>query len=234
MSLIICVHVEEGIVLAGDSRVSYNKEFDNIKQIGIHASNTTNKIFKCPNNAGIATCGGAAIDGKPITGFVETFIRERIKEDTDVEEIPNLLREYFGLLDPNLDTSFVIAGYKKQGWKYFQKVFRMKLNTDVMEIVNTESQGALWDGETITLTKLLTPVYVKDKEKNQFHLLPNTEIVWNLYTLQDAVDFAKYGIKTTIDTLKFQAVPETVGGPIDILVIKPDGAQWLAKKELRG
>ena len=52
--------------------------------------------------------------------------------------------------------------------------------------------------------------------------------------MQDAVDFAKYGIKTTIDTMRFQVVPETVGGPIDILVIKPESSQWLAKKELRG
>ena len=234
MSLIICVHVEEGIVLAGDSRISYNKEFDNIKQIGVHATNTTNKIFKCPNNAGIATCGGAAINGKPITGFLEAFIRERITVTTDIDEIPNLLRDYFRKYDSNLETSFIIAGYKKQDRKYIQKIFRMRINTDVMEIVNTESQGALWDGETITLTKLLTPVYMKEKDKEQFRLLPNAEIVWNLYTLQDAVDFAKYGIKTTIDTLKFQAVPETVGGPIDILVIKPESAEWLAKKELRG
>ena len=64
--------------------------------------------------------------------------------------------------------------------------------------------------------------------------LPVPEIVWNLYTLQDAIDFAKYGIKTTIDTMRFQAVPETVGGPIDILIMKPEKTEWLVKKELKG
>ena len=40
----------------------------------------------------------------------------------------------------------------------------------------------------------------------------------------DAIDFAKYAIQTTIDTMKFQQRGKTVGGPIDILIIKPDNA----------
>jgi len=52
--------------------------------------------------------------------------------------------------------------------------------------------------------------------------------------LQDAVDFSIFAIRTTIDAIRFQARPKNVGGPIDVLVITPDGAEWIQRKELRG
>ena len=58
------------------------------------------------------------------------------------------------------------------------------------------------------------------------------EIAWDLMTLQDGIDFAEYAIKTTIDTMRFQMAPKTVGNPIDILIIKPNGAKWIKHKEL--
>ena len=230
MSLIICVHVEEGIVLASDSRTTYNKEDGNAKFIGVHSTNSTNKTFICPNNSGISTCGDESIQGKPISGFIEAFIREKINSNTKIEDMPALIKGYFNNLEPRLCTTFIIAGYEQVNGKAKQKIYRLRTHMNDMEIIDTDSQGALWDGETVILTKLIQPVYLKTER--DYELLPVPEFAWNLYTLQDAVDFAKYGIKTTIDTMKFQVVPETVGGPIDILVIKPGKAEWLAKKEL--
>ena len=54
--------------------------------------------------------------------------------------------------------------------------------------------------------------------------LTDYQIPFNHFTIQDAIDFAKYAIQTTIDTMKFQHRGKTVGGPIDILIIKPDNA----------
>jgi hypothetical protein len=50
--------------------------------------------------------------------------------------------------------------------------------------------------------------------------------------VQDAIDYALYAVRVTIDTIRFQARPKTVGGPVDILVIRPTGAQWIQRKEL--
>lgn len=61
---------------------------------------------------------------------------------------------------------------------------------------------------------------------------PDVNILCDYFTLQDGVDFAKFAIQTTIDAMHFQAVPKTVGGPIDILVITPSEARWVAHKEL--
>lgn len=95
MSFIIAVHVKEGMVLAGDSRTTYTQtaksgDVTTIK-IGTHTTDTTNKVFLCPNNIGIATCGDASLDGVPITGYIESFIREHINQDTDIINVPQML-----------------------------------------------------------------------------------------------------------------------------------------------
>lgn len=53
------------------------------------------------------------------------------------------------------------------------------------------------------------------------------------FTLQDAVDFATYAIRITADAMRFQLREQTVGGPIDVLIIKPQKAFWLRRKELK-
>jgi len=61
-------------------------------------------------------------------------------------------------------------------------------------------------------------------------------------TLQDAIDFSTFLIRTTIDMQRFSdgigLDPGEVagtGGPIDICVIRPfEGFSWVQKKELAG
>lgn len=88
MSFLIAVHVNEGIVLASDRRITYTntEENDNIiiQRIGIHSPDSTDKTFLCPNKSGISTCGDASLFGKPITGFIQEMIRSRIAKDCDV------------------------------------------------------------------------------------------------------------------------------------------------------
>ena len=57
--------------------------------------------------------------------------------------------------------------------------------------------------------------------------------MWEYFTLQDAVDFARYAVETTIQTMRFKNVIETVGGNVDILVITPDETKWLQKADLK-
>ena len=59
------------------------------------------------------------------------------------------------------------------------------------------------------------------------------QVIWDAMALQDAVDFSIYAIRTTIDTIRFQARPKTVGGAIDVMVIGPEGESWIQRKELK-
>ena len=106
-------------------------------------------------------------------------------------------------------TNFTIAGYRNHEGKKEQKVYKIKLLDGSVEEMETQNPGAAWDGETMVLIKLLQPVCLKGREGNIIDL-PHPDISWNFFTLQDAIDFANYAIKTTIDTMHFQSVVETL------------------------
>jgi len=237
MSFIIAVYVGEGIVLASDSRTTYQSMEtlpDNqiVRHLGIHATNTTDKTFVCPNKFGISTCGDASISGMPITSYIQSFIREKINTDTKADEMPKMLIDYFRNFDPIPNTVFLVAGYDEVEGIFKQVIYRVVVADNHIEKIDTDTQGASWNGETAVLTRLLQPVGLKNAD-GSYTPLPDQEVLWNFFTLQDAVDFAKYAVETTIGTMRFQKVVKTVGNPIDILVIQPKKDPfWINKKEL--
>ena len=91
--------------------------------------------------------------------------------------------------------------------------------------------GASWGGEGDIIAEILQPAWTRDP-RGQFVQVQKPPIIWDAMPLQDAIDFAIYAVKTTIDTIRFQARLKTVGGPIDVLLITPEGTRWVAKKEL--
>lgn len=235
MSFLIAVHVNEGIVLASDRRTTYTntQQIGNtiVKRIGIHTTNSTDKTFLCPNGAGISTCGDASLFGKPITGFIQELIRTKIQVDSTVESMPQIIIDYFNALENVPDTTFIVAGYDTvEDGKKQQAIFKVNVKTKSVEKIDTCSQGATWEGETLTLTRLIQPVAIKRDGK--YRDLPFEEILWSYFTLQDAVDFAKYAVETTIQTMRFKNVVETVGGCVDILIITPEETKWLQKEQL--
>ena len=237
MSLIIETHVKEGIVLAGDSRTTYTRTDTDaqgriVQRIGVHTSDTAQKVFLAPNNIGIAACGASSINNLPIVGFINDFIRQEIHNDTDIDAVPQQLLTFFNTLSPNLGVQFIVVGYKTTESGIEQRGYQVDVaqRSVVQRIINGE-QGASWAGEALTLSRLITPV-ASIQPNGQYSPMPQEEILWQYFTLQDAVDFARYAVETTIKTMHFKNVVETVGGPVDILVITPDGGRWLNKKEL--
>lgn len=235
MSFLIVVYVNEGIVLASDRRVTYTNTQTigtvTVQRIGIHSTNSTNKTFVCPNGAGIATCGVASLEGKPITGFIQEMIRTKIDKETPVENIPQIIVDYFNALSAVPDTHFIVAGYSMGEAEKKQLIYKINVKKKTIEQQNTSSQGATWDGEIATLTRLIQNVAVKDVNGNYIDL-PFEDILWSYFTLQDAVDFARYAVETTIQTMRFKNVIETVGGKVDILIITPEETKWLQKEEI--
>jgi len=86
MSLVIKTYVPEGIVLAGDSRLTLNWSLPEIKNPNkeysylITASDNNNKVFQIKNKFGLATFGVADINGIPISGYINQFIEEKITD----------------------------------------------------------------------------------------------------------------------------------------------------------
>lgn len=227
MSLLVTVFLSEGIIMASDTMISYNVIDKGIHRPMVYTNYTTRKTFSCPNNAGISVCGEALFMNLPITSYMDDFIDTRINDSTNVEDIPWMLIDYFYSFGNAPRSNFIVAGYQSKE----QKVYKIKLADKSIEVVNTKKQGVTWDGETVTMIKLLKPTFIKDSN-GDFMPLPFFEIPWNFFTLQDGIDFAKYAIKFTSDTMRFQNGMETVGGDADILHISPVRNEWISRQEL--
>jgi len=55
---------------------------------------------------------------------------------------------------------------------------------------------------------------------------------FQVMNLQDAIDYSRHLIRSTIDQMRFEPRFATVGGAIDTAVVTPSASQFLARKEL--
>lgn len=228
MSLIVSVKVQEGIVMAADSRVSMQiRKGDDLKGIGgiCHYSDHFHKLFAAPNGVGISFCGEMAIESGNLNVYVERFLEERIKTDTPSENVAPLLLEYMKDLPKVPATIFHVCGYH-DGVACLWRVLPRRNHVELLR-----DKPLVWDGEGDILARLLSPVQVRD-EQGRGIPLPDFPVAVNLFSLQDAVDFADHAIGLTMDAMRFQIRPKTVGGAVDLLTIRPCGTQWIRRKTL--
>lgn len=235
MSLIVTIRVNEGIVMAGDSRATFNvqkvENHQTIRGVGVHYTDSSNKVFLSPNGAGISYCGEAACEGKPLSGYLEKFLFSEVQEDTPVADVGPLLLAYFCKFQPIPKIAFHVAGILKENDTCVGKVWRVFPAEDRIENIIDDKPGACWNGEVDVLARLLQPVSVKSSGGKELPMATHP-VPWDLFTLQDAVDFAEYAIATTIDAMRFQLRSKTVGGPVDILALKAGESVWVKKKTL--
>ncbi len=76
-------------------------------------------------------------------------------------------------------------------------------------------------------SQILTP-------EGRFETVQKPPILWDAMSVQDAIDFSIYAVRTTMDTMHFQARPKNVGGAIDVLLLTPDESRWVQRKALHG
>lgn len=234
MSFIITVYTNEGIIMASDSRSTYTTttklpDGKIEKKIGVQITDTSYKTFQCNARIGLSTCGTASINNMPIAGYIEKFISQKVTDDSSVEEVSRGLLDFFSKFLPIPNTHFIVAGYNKGDTK--QHVTCVYIASNQIQENCTDVPGAIWDGEIDVLRRLIKKVAVKN-EDGTYDEQDYYNIGFNYFTLQDAIDFAQYAVDCTIKTMFFQDRVKTVGGPIDILVIKPDGAFWVQHKKL--
>jgi len=245
MSLVIVTYVPEGIVMASDSRqfltvegkTPDGKDF----KVEAPASDSVTKTFLLGNQRiGISNFGQDLLVGVPMASYIRKFIEEEVTAADDVTTIPKKMVEYFRRSFPDANAGFHVAGYKKEGKISVPYVYYCHVSRNTVERRNTKPDGSLaygttWSGQIDVITSIVNPVVIKDeKGVDKVIRAPAAPIIWDAMTLQDAIDFSIYAIRTTIDTMRFQARLKNVGGPIDVLVITPDEAHWVQKKGLRG
>ena len=224
MTFLVTVYTNEAIVMAADSRVTYNQTS--------HYSDTAQKLFVTKSGVGISTCGVADFNGHLIQEYLESFCK--IHSDSDVDKVSESLRSYFETMGAMINTTFYVSGYQPTDDSTVQKVYKVQIN-GVTTLVNTEGPGAAWDGQKDIISRLFNVVYRKvvgDDGVEHDIQLPIFDTAFNLFTIQDAIDFATTSMDIVKGMIRLQNRQVNIGGPTDILLITSEGYRWIAHKEL--
>ncbi|RLC93032.1 MAG: hypothetical protein DRI39_06970 [Chloroflexi bacterium] len=242
MSLVIATYVPEGIVMASDSRQSItidgkDTQGKRFKVETVNSDAVTKTFYLKEQGVGISTYGVDLLGGTPMSSHIERFRQEALTDKDDVVTVARKLVDYVRGQFSDVDAGFHVCGYRKEGKLSAAHVYSCHVGRNVVERKNTKPDGSLrygatWSGQIDIITSIVNPVVVKDEKGADKIVRPAPPILWDAMTLQDAIDFSVYAIRTTIDTMRFQARPKNVGGPIDVLVLTPNEGRWISKKEL--
>jgi hypothetical protein len=245
MSFVVTVYVPEGIVMASDSRQSINIERktpggEKLPSIQTVASDFTYKLFLLKQqNVGISSYGETLLGGVQMESHIQRLDEERLKDSDTVDKVAEKLVGYFRGKFPKANSVFHVAGFKKEQGVSIPYLYACHIGKEKMDRVNFDMNankvkyGCSWGGETDPIVLMLRPYQILGPE-NKPTAAPIFPILWDSLNLQDAIDFAIYAVRTTIDTIRFQARPKSVGGEIDVLLLTPEEAKWVQRKQLHG
>ena len=242
MSLVIATYVPEGIVMASDSRQSIKikgktPEGKDFKVETVNSDTVTKTFLLEKQKTGISSFGEDLLRGIPMAGHIKRFSEEILQDSDNVESVAKKIVEFVSKEFGKRDVGFHVCGYKKEDKISVPYVFHCHVGKNEISRKNIKSDGSLnygatWSGQADIITGLINPVVITDQQGNQKVVKPAAPIAWGAMPLQDAIDFSIFAIRTTIDTIRFQARPKNVGGPIEVLVLTPDFTTWIQKKEL--
>ena len=123
MSIMCCIYVPEGIVMAADSRLTRTKPTQSVElpvqneqnqkiimlqQTTYTLSDNAQKVLLIKKNAvGVSFCGNAIINGMTVADYIRNFEIEKVLETDTTEEVAQKLSVHYG----KTDTHFFVCGY---------------------------------------------------------------------------------------------------------------------------
>lgn len=229
--------------MASDSRQSVTitkktKEGQKEPPIQTTSSDSVNKTFLLEEQrVGISFAGDTMLGGVTTESHIKRFLEEKVVQTDDVVTITDKIFDYFKKNFPKANTNIHVCGFKKEGKISVPYVFAMHIGRNEKKRVNVKTNneadyGVCWSGEGDIIARLLTATLPQPDKPGE--TIPPTPVMYQAMTAQDAVDFAIYLIRTTIETMRFQVRPKSVGGPIDVLLITPEETRWIQKKTVHG
>jgi hypothetical protein len=245
MSFIITVYVPEAIVMASDSRQSITiqrqaPDGTKLQPVETVSSDFVYKTFWLPKQGvGISTFGEFVLGKVTIESHIKRFQEEKLGDEDDIFSVAQKLSEFFRGKFPEANTAFHVAGFKKEARVSVPYVYYCQVSRNEMKRLNTKTgtdevvYGASWGGQSDIIAGILSPSQLKSPDGKVQQVI-KAPVVWDAMPIQDAIDFAIYAVRTTIDTIRFQARPKNVGGPIDVLLLTPEKTGWIQRKEYKG
>ena len=233
MTLIVSVRTPDGVVVAGDSLLPLPRKDSSVPQKTFPYGQ---KIFPFCGKFGIGAFGGAGLlENKSIYSIIRLFEQglEEIPsiQVTDIakkigDEIHGFLQQQFKRENTSLDTipeneavlGFQVIGYDNTDPKTVEVFLGKTVHCRVQHAFGCTISGS---------QEVVQAIW------GLYETQPESQPPYPLFSLQDAIDYAEFLIRTTIDHQRFsQAIP-SVGGDIDIaLVTLFDSFQWIRQKSL--
>jgi len=210
MSFMVGIATKNGIILAADSRGYFHDAADP-KETPLAYFDRSFKVFAANDYSfGLATTGSGLINNLFVSAAIEDFIADyNFEQNTDPATVlRDLLREHIPRI-PNVKVSvldslvFFSAGYKN-GRPNLCSYSSRRQNP-----VSCAGYGLIASDEPDRRTVL--PIDFESLEINQAAGLARSIIV----------DYARRGNRW-----------QTIGGPIDMLLIQPGLTRWLSRKNL--
>ena len=229
MSLTVVVWTPTGIIMAADSRttITYTKEekHGKVSSPDILSDSTYKLVLLEKCRVGISTYGVSHPGGLPVDAHLRIFEEERVIPEDRVPEVAEKLRAYFQEKFPGINLWFFLIGYREEDKVSIPYVHNVSVEKNSVTRVNVQPNGERWPGGVSRggATEVVNRLIVADRLP-EFSLLP----------LQDAVDYAIFLIDVTSKVMRFEPGLETVGGPIDVLVVTPRDAYFVQRKALHG
>ena len=145
MSFICTTYCPEGIAMSADSRMTLNSQRQiNANQselISVTSSNSSQKITILKKKFGISFCGDAAINNQPIMGFVVKFEQEVMTEEIEIDQVPQLLIDYFRQINPSCNIIFHLSGYRIENNLKVPYVYNIETNRNFFNRLNVDTTG---------------------------------------------------------------------------------------------
>jgi len=245
VSFVVTVYVPEGIIMASDSRQSVKieattPEGEKLPPVHTIASDFTYKTFLLKQQkVGISVHGDAILGGVQIESNIKRLEEEALSDNDTIDKVLDTLLSYFRERFPEADTTFYVAGFKKEEGISVPHFYRCHIGKNEKNRVNLDTStnqvkyGCSWGGESDIISVMLKSHQILGPDNKPIPA-PTSPIIYQSMNIQDAIDFAIYTVRITIDTMRFQARPKTVGGPIDVLLLTPEEARWIQRKQLHG
>lgn len=250
MTIVVGVATPDGIVLGGDSRSTRL-----IGQQHRVATDNAIKVFSLCDRLGVATYGDAFIGSNTIAGVMDEFVAQLGNPETiTASELANSLTEFFdaAMKDVNktapsgqVALGFLVAGYDTDG---IGRIFEVTLPPRTIDQrVDTAGGGFVVRGQGDVVNRMIFGFDwdLADEMKMTVDVAVEANLKKMRYriqypiALQDAIDFATFVTRTTIDMQRFSrgtepdplAIPGC-GGPIRLIAVTRHGNEWVSNPPL--
>lgn len=231
MSLVVTVFVPTGIVMAADTRMTLTyqekrKESDKDLMVEhqIVISDNARKLgILEAASVGVSTFGASILDDEPVGFHVRKFAETSVVRGDSVESVAHKLIAHFRGHFPDVSLGFHVCGFQKEDEESIPYVyFCHTIQEPVPKRWNADDKGnikygLIRSGDTHVIDRLLSA---------------NSLPLFSAMLLPDAVDYASYLVRTTIETLRFEPKFPSVGGKIDVLLITPHRIRFIQRRQI--